>query len=75
MSINLPLYIVRCLLNVPQDGLMAMVLCAFDTGLKDLTPVGAQSHAGPVFILQRVTVFIGNRMETEHQFLGTRHED
>ena len=56
--VDFPLYIVRSLLNVSENG------------LKNLTPTGAQSHARLVFILQRVTVFISNCVEAERRLLG-----
>ena len=49
---------------------MAMVPLAFDTRLKDLAPIFTWPPARHVFIFQRVTVFIGNRMEAEHWLLG-----
>ena len=69
------LYVVRSLLNVSQDSLVAMVPLAFNALLKNLTPILTKPPGRFVFIFQRVAVFVGNRVEAEYWLLEAPAKD
>ena len=68
MSINLPLYIAPSERTTRWSHANGAVRLR---RLKDLTSTVTWSPPRFVFILQRVTVFVSDCVETEHRFLDT----